>query len=351
MIISFLEPKNDIQNDKIIFINAQYRDISSEEIKKIRNIMLCNNSDVIIIIKNYNKTYLDFIKSVIAILKIKKYVVIESENEHEKNSLQYIVKNNSNVVIEISSEEEFDWFVNERNSNAVFCVAYDVFIKRIEELKQYKSVILKIKDISQCSPQVIADMTKNINLCGIEINWSNIRGARMRHLYSIKEYINIFNKLQTLVKKIDKSKSEYSIFRQAYYLIGRYIQYDFDDDGEPSRSIGAHSLRGGVLKRRAVCEGFSEILCQMLNMLNIENKCVTGRDRYSNNGAMHVWNQVKINGNWYNCDITSDSVNIQENRQVDLCLLSDEEFFLYKSISENAEKCNKSWKNMDVERT
>ena len=58
---------------------------------------------------------------------------------------------------------------------------------------------------------------------------------------------------------------------------------------------------------------------------------------------------MKINGNWYNCDITNDSVNIRENRQVDMCLLSDKDFFLYKAISDNAEVCEKTWNCLDYD--
>ena len=67
MIISFLERRNDVQNDKKIFIDAQHRNISTEEIEKIKNIILHNKTDIIMILRNYNRSYLDVIKYVIKI--------------------------------------------------------------------------------------------------------------------------------------------------------------------------------------------------------------------------------------------------------------------------------------------
>lgn len=349
MIISFLEHKNDVQNDKIIFINAQRRNISIEEIKKIKNIILHNKTDIIIILRNYNKSYLDVIKHVIKMLKGKKYIVVESENDI--GNIQYMIENNSNMVISIKSEEEYDYFEKEICDDVLLSIDYNVLLNKMNKLENCteKKIILRVKDMSKCSPDIILYINQNIKLYGIEIDWLNIKGSRIRHFYSIKEYIFFWKKIQSLAEIIDGSKSEYSKFKQAYYLIGKYIQYDFDDDGEPSRSKESHSLRGGILNRKAVCEGFSEILSQLLNMLNIGNKCVTGIDKHSTNKALHVWNQVKINGNWYNCDITNDSVNIHENRQVEMCLLNDEEFFLYEAISDNAEKCSKSWDDIELE--
>jgi len=122
-------------------------------------------------------------------------------------------------------------------------------------------------------------------------------------------------------------------------LIGKNINYDFNSDGESSRESSAHSLKGALLNKKAVCEGYSYALSQLLNMLEIKNECVVGVDKNKSNANKHVWNQVFINGKWYNCDITNDSINIKEGRQLDYCLLSDKEFFLYKSTSKNAKKC------------
>lgn len=124
--------------------------------------------------------------------------------------------------------------------------------------------------------------------------------------------------------------------------------YDFDEDGDSSRKPISHSIKGAVLNKRAVCEGYAEALSQLLNILHIENKCVTGRSIGKKNNN-HVWNQVKINGKWYNCDITSDSVNIIDGRKVEYCLVSDADLFLYKATSKNAETCLETYLNDEKE--
>ena len=55
MIISFVNRNCKIQNDTRIYINAQHRNISIQEIKKMKDIILRSNNDVIIVLKNYNK--------------------------------------------------------------------------------------------------------------------------------------------------------------------------------------------------------------------------------------------------------------------------------------------------------
>lgn len=351
MIISFVNCNCKIQNDTRIYINAQHRNISIQEIKKMKDIILRSNNDVIIVLKNYNKSYLDTIRNLIKMSKKEKHVVLDSENESEYSDIQYLINDNSNIVVSIKNEKEFNYHFKKANNKIFFSIDYNILLNKLPKLKANKNynIILKISDLSKCSVDTILSIGKDIRLYGIEVKWSNIKGSCMRHLYSVSEYINILTKLNSFSKNIDKYKSEYYKFIQAYYLIGRNIQFDFDDDGEPSRISDSHSLRGGVLKGKAVCEGYSESLSQLLNILNIENKCVTGVDRNCSNGSMHVWNQVKINGNWYNCDITNDSVNIRENRQVDMCLLSDKDFFLYKAISDNAEVCEKTWNCLDYD--
>ena len=63
----------------------------------------------------------------------------------------------------------------------------------------------------------------------------------------------------------------------------------------------------------------------------------------THDGEAHGWNQVKIDGKWYNCDLTWDSNNIKENRPLEYCLQSDEEFILHDTESVEKQECSQSY--------
>lgn len=56
-----------------------------------------------------------------------------------------------------------------------------------------------------------------------------------------------------------------------------------------------------------VCQGFELLTYLMLTDAGLQARCVIG----TTIGGGHAWNQVKINGNWYNLDNTGDQLNQQ----------------------------------------
>lgn len=81
------------------------------------------------------------------------------------------------------------------------------------------------------------------------------------------------------------------------YIINRY-EYDYT-----IKSVSAYSALTTSL---AVCQGYAMTAYKMLNYAGIENRIVIGTAR----GISHAWNIVKIDGKWYQLDITNnDSIN------------------------------------------
>ncbi len=97
-----------------------------------------------------------------------------------------------------------------------------------------------------------------------------------------------------------------------------------------------------------MCEGYAKILQQVLKCAGIDCKYISGIGRQwwdleKTEGEPHGWNQVKIDGVWYNCDLTWDASRIKENRPLEYCLQSDEEFILHEAETTDKEECNKSY--------
>ena len=81
---------------------------------------------------------------------------------------------------------------------------------------------------------------------------------------------------------------------------------------------------GPVVYGKAICEGYAKAFMYFAQSLGFECVCAIGRA----DGVDHMWNMVKLNGNWYHVDTTWDdpvrSDGVQTLRY-DYFLLSDSE--------------------------
>ncbi|MDE5859617.1 MAG: hypothetical protein K2H23_04435, partial [Oscillospiraceae bacterium] len=64
----------------------------------------------------------------------------------------------------------------------------------------------------------------------------------------------------------------------------------------------ADTVYGALVKKKALCEGYAKAFSYLCNLADIENVIVTG-ETYVN----HMWNIVKLHGNWYHVDVTWDN--------------------------------------------
>jgi len=63
-----------------------------------------------------------------------------------------------------------------------------------------------------------------------------------------------------------------------------------------------YSPYGVLILGTGVCESYSTAFQLLADKARLESRIVTGRG----NGASHAWNQVKVDGVWYNLDVTWD---------------------------------------------
>lgn len=97
------------------------------------------------------------------------------------------------------------------------------------------------------------------------------------------------------------------------YIINRY-EYDYTQ-----KSISVYSA---LTTSVAVCQGYSMTAYKMLNYAGVENRIIVGTLK----GVPHSWNSVKIDGNWYQLDITNND-SIEKNKYF---LVSDETLSLHQ---------------------
>jgi transglutaminase-like putative cysteine protease len=84
------------------------------------------------------------------------------------------------------------------------------------------------------------------------------------------------------------------------YIVGTYSYYEYTDKSQvPQR---AHEMVGIVLDGEGVCEAYAELFRFMATSVGLEVYNAEG----SMNGVGHMWNVVKIDGEWYHLDCTGD---------------------------------------------
>lgn len=117
-------------------------------------------------------------------------------------------------------------------------------------------------------------------------------------------------------------------------IIYNYLVNSIDYE---KNSLNRDSLKGALCDKKCVCAGYVEALSLLLSKAGIECNEVYGNTKLADSKGFpeHVWSQVKINGKWYNCDVTWDSIQRDKRDDYEFCLLSDSEFRSHYLLKKN----------------
>jgi len=184
------------------------------------------------------------------------------------------------------------------------------------------TISIKCKNASEISVQDLDDIDGRFNCNSIRFEDINL-GLRPKTPYSFDEYkmcrAKIDELLESVIMPLDNEPDrEKKIYMQVMQRLAEHIKYNHD--------IGyktiAGNMIGGLLERECVCEGYSEIVRNTLACCGIETISVTGEPE---KGEDHTWNQVKLDGKWYNMDLTWAREYLIKGIPVQL-LLNDKDF-------------------------
>lgn len=114
-----------------------------------------------------------------------------------------------------------------------------------------------------------------------------------------KEYEKVHALHDYLAMEIDYDYDLYETYKQ--WRQGKTEKTEADDVDFTINS--AFNIDGVFLNKTAVCDGLSHAFTFLCAMEGIRSTIVTGTYL----GASHAWNKVRLNGNWYNVDITADA--------------------------------------------
>ena len=127
-----------------------------------------------------------------------------------------------------------------------------------------------------------------------------------------------------------------------YPELGKNYEYDLDI---------YHSAYGFFKDGNAVCAGYTLAYSYLMHELGIECEYV------SSSGMQHAWNKVKLNGKWYNVDITYDNFDMANGQNTlgsmfHMFFLKSDSYFsgasgLYHFDGKTYDVCNASSTDMD----
>lgn len=167
-------------------------------------------------------------------------------------------------------------------------------------------------------------------------------------------------------KNPNNQTSELDVFAYIYLKLAYMVEYDDlardikTNSSEMFKMFTADyindsaSLKGTMVKHSALCSGFAETLRNLLAERGIESRYMSGKTKQqegSKEQKAHAWNQVKLAGEWYNCDVTSDRSFIVQGLVAPNFLKSNYEFLPYSKYTVGiSPKIEPAPKSISVER-
>ncbi|MDE5859616.1 MAG: hypothetical protein K2H23_04430, partial [Oscillospiraceae bacterium] len=96
-----------------------------------------------------------------------------------------------------------------------------------------------------------------------------------------------------IIGQITINMTEYDIVKFFYDYLAENVKYD--ESSEHCRDI-----YGTLVNKNALCEGYAKAFSYLCDKVGIETLTITGEA----DKVPHMWNMVKIGGEWYHIDIT-----------------------------------------------
>lgn len=127
----------------------------------------------------------------------------------------------------------------------------------------------------------------------------------VKYLTTLKQERMLDDKIDSVLAALKlEDATDYKKVKAIHDYIIKRVIYD--------TSLQKHSAYNALIGKSAVCEGYSAAAYRLFTDAGIECRIITG----TAGGGAHSWNIVKVNGKWYNIDLTWDDPITQTGAQV-----------------------------------
>ncbi len=159
---------------------------------------------------------------------------------------------------------------------------------------------------------------------------NGIREGRIA--YSTSEEINAKLAAFRVVNEVtDPAMSDHDKVRAIHDWMCCNIAYDYENYLNGTIPDDSYEITGAMLEGKAVCQGYAETFQLFMDILGIPCETVSGKATNSQgNTGGHAWNQVQVDGKWYNIDVTWDDPVPDKAgvvRQYNYFLVGNEQFY------------------------
>ncbi len=183
---------------------------------------------------------------------------------------------------------------------------YDAVITAVEQLKTdvALSTVMDISADDYCEvyQQIYNDEHALFYIdtkmqYAMNTNTKKLASAIIFYKYSDEKILEMQKEISAEVEKIlagvTDDMTEYDKVKYFHDYLASTVVYD--EDAENCRDI-----YGVFVDKKAICGGYSKAFSLLCDKVGIETVTVTG----DADGEAHMWNMVKIDGQWYNIDVT-----------------------------------------------
>lgn len=105
-----------------------------------------------------------------------------------------------------------------------------------------------------------------------------------------------------IAKVIRSSMGEFERVKAIHDYLLMNVDYDYQNYLNNTVPDVSHTAKGALVNKYAVCDGYSNAFRLLCSKIGISCEIVSGTSK----GDAHAWNQVKVEGKWYNIDVTWD---------------------------------------------
>ncbi len=142
----------------------------------------------------------------------------------------------------------------------------------------------------------------------------------------------LFKSANKILASLEDGLDEYSLELKIHNKIIDMCKYA-DNVKSSKDDYLAFTAYGVLVNGSAVCEGYSKTFQYLLSQLGIESATIMGKG----SSELHMWNAVKINGNWYYVDVGWD--DSKEYSKYDYFNITTEEIKADHTISKLYADC------------
>ena len=228
----------------------------------------------------------------------------------------YAFMNYEEGELSLLQEGDFDIEISEKHSDgALFQSAEEKIYQGLSELSSSINIYTNRIPLSDAGALLSNVINDHPDLFYVSSSYRTSSLSGSSYVYNIIPYYTmskaeiedareIFNSgVDNALSQVDSSMNDmqkaltihdYMCDRAIYPVLGNNDEYDKDI---------YHSAYGFFLDGNIVCAGYTLAYSYIMHELGIECEYV------SSAGMRHAWNKIKINGNWYNIDLTYDDLD------------------------------------------